>query len=195
MEGNKYLNEGNYQKAEKKIKLVALIILVLGLCVGGFLIYKGVTNPGAAKAAELGEKLEARRKELEDNGVQFSAFATYTDGDAYDLKIITRALDPSFNYCSSDEYKNNALTKDYCSAKNASSSYASTALIIVGGVICFITLMISGSVYMISKGRKVLSFTTQQFMPVAKEGLEEMSPYSGKVAEEITKGIKRGLGK
>ena len=30
-------------------------------------------------------------------------------------------------------------------------------------------------------------------MPVAKEGVEEMVPSAGKVAEEITKGVKKGL--
>lgn len=61
------------------------------------------------------KKLQEKKQKLEKNGVTYSTFATYNDGDKYDLKIITEALDPSFNYCVFDEYKNNDLTKAYCS--------------------------------------------------------------------------------
>ena len=191
MEENKYLNEEKYQKTEKTITIIAVLVLIIGLCVGGFLIYKGVAKPEAEKLEELATKLETRRKELESNGVKFSQFAQYTDGDAYDLKIITKALDPSFNNCAFDEYKNNSLTKEYCALKNSSGSSARTALIMVGAVICMITFMVSGMIFMIAKRRKMLAFTVQQVMPVAKEGIDEISPTIGKAAEEITKGIRK----
>ena len=53
MEENKYLNEKNYQKAKKKLTILALFVLLFGLCIGGFLIYKGVAKPNLAKVDEL----------------------------------------------------------------------------------------------------------------------------------------------
>ena len=64
------------------------------------------------------QKLEEKKKELETKGIKYSAFTEYTDGEKYDLKIVTEALDPSFNHCSFDEYKKNDLTKDYCALFN-----------------------------------------------------------------------------
>lgn len=197
MAENKYLNEEKYQKAEKSITLVAIIILVVGLCIGGFLIFNGVAKPGASKVEELKVVLETKKRELEANGVRFNVFAKYTDGDAYDLKIITNALDPSFNNCAFDEYKNNSITKEYCAAKNSTGSFASSTSIMFGVFICIFTCMISVVIFMQAKRRSILAFQVQQIMPVAKEGIDEMAPTIGKaageVAKEITKGIKKGL--
>ena len=53
MAENKYLNEEKYKKAEKTISLIAILVLVIGLCVGGFLIYKGIAKPGISKVESL----------------------------------------------------------------------------------------------------------------------------------------------
>ena len=42
MENKKYLNEENYQKTKKKIKVIAVIILVIGIIIGGSLIATGL---------------------------------------------------------------------------------------------------------------------------------------------------------
>ena len=41
--------------------------------------------------------------------------------------------------------------------------------------------------------REITAFTTQQVMPVAKEGINEMAPTIGNAAGEIAKGIKKGI--
>lgn len=68
--------------------------------------------------AEEKKKLEDKKKELEAKGIKYSTFAEYTEGEKYDLKIVTEALDPSFRHCSFPEYSENALTKDYCALFN-----------------------------------------------------------------------------
>ena len=223
MTENKYLNEEKYQKAEKSITLAAILVLVVGLCIGGFLIYRGVAKPGNSKVESLKVQLETKKRELEDKGIRFNTFAKYSDGEAYDLKIITNALDPSFNHCAFDEYKNNSITKEYCSAKNSTGHFASTTSTMFGAFICIATCMISGYIFMIAKRRHILAYQVQQVMPVAQEGLEkvaptigkagasiaeemapaigkvgatiakEMAPVYGEVAKEISKGIKEGL--
>ena len=42
MQNNEYLIEERYQKNEKKVVFLGIIILIIGLCIGGFLIYNGV---------------------------------------------------------------------------------------------------------------------------------------------------------
>ena len=193
MAENKYLNEEKYQKAEKSITLVAILILVIGLCIGGFLIYKGVAKPGTSKVEDLKVQLENKKSELEAKGIKFSSMAKYSDGEEYDLKIITNALDPSFDYCAFDEYKNNSITKEYCTAKNSTGDFASKGSMILGVFICIATCMISGFVFMFAKQRHIVAFQAQQVMPIAKEGIDEIAPTIGNAAGEIAKGIKKGL--
>ena len=149
-----YLTEENYEKGKKKLKMVAIIVLVIGLLIGGSLITVGIlkqskTNSNYSeetikklqndievekvnletKKIELEGKrdetlgiekrnLENKKQELISKGVKYDNFTKYDDGESYDLKIITKALDPSFNYCAFDEYENNELTKDYCLLSN-----------------------------------------------------------------------------
>ena len=99
MEKNVYLNEENYQKTEKKISFFAIFILIIGLCVGGYLIYNGVAKPNSSNVEVLKNQLEEKRQELLNKGIVYSVFTQYTDGEKYDLKIITDALDPRFDHC------------------------------------------------------------------------------------------------
>lgn len=193
MAENKYLNEEKYQKAEKSITLVAILILAIGLCIGGFLIYKGVAKPGTSKVEDLKVQLENKKSELEAKGIKFSSTTEYSDGEEYDLKIITNALDPNFDNCAFDEYKNNSITKEYCVAKNSTGEFASTGSIMLGVFICIATCMISGFVFIFAKQRHIVAFQAQQVMPVAKEGIDEIAPTIGNAAGEIAKGIKKGL--
>ena len=193
MAERKYLNEEKYQKTEKKLTVIAVLILVIGLCIGGFLIYRGIAKPGSAKVDELRAGLEKKKAELESKGVQYSDFAKYTDGEPYELKIITNALDPSFNHCSFEEYKNNSITKDYCKAKNSNGDMATALYIMFGIFICFTTCMIAFFIFTVAKRRHILAFAAQQTIPVAKEGIDEMAPTIGNAAGEIAKGIKKGL--
>lgn len=193
MAENKYLNEEKYQKAEKSITLVAILILVIGLCIGGFLIYKAVAKPGTSKMEDLKVQLENKKNELEAKGIKFDSAAEYSDGEEYDLKIITNALDPSFDHCAFDEYKNNSITKEYCTAKNSTGDFANIVSIMLGVFICIATCMISVFVFIFAKQRHIVAFQAQQVMPVAKESIDEIAPTIGNAAGEIAKGIKKGL--
>ena len=178
-------------------------------------------------------ELKSKINQLKSNGIEYDVFAKYTDGEVYDLKIIINALDPSFNNCAFDEYKNNDITKDYCLLKaelkkiettnvdfeRNFNSFGSTTLIMFGVFVVIATFMISGAIYMITKRREMLAFTTSQVMPIAKESLEEiapsiaefgkdfvkemtptakemakeMAPIYSEIAKEVTKGVKEGL--
>lgn len=208
MENKEYLTEERYQKTNKKIIVVSLMILLIGLSIGGFLVYNGIAKPNSSKVDSLQKTLEEKKKNLEDKGIVYDDFAKYTDGEAYDLKIITDALDPSFSHCEFDEYKNNSITKEYCAAKNSISGFNCTSSIMFGTFIIITSCMFSGVLYMNTKNREMAAYRAQQMMPIAQEGIEKMAPTIGKVgkeiaedmapvygdiAKEISKGIKEGL--
>ena len=46
MENKKYLTEENYESGKKKIKTIALIILIVGVLIGGSLIVTGLVKQG-----------------------------------------------------------------------------------------------------------------------------------------------------
>lgn len=50
-----------------------------------------------------------------------------------------------------------------------------------------------GQAKLLGNGRNIQAYFVQQNIPVAKEGIEKMSPSMGKAAEEVAKGIKKGL--
>ena len=122
----------------------------------------------------------------------------------YELKVITKVMDPSFNYCTFDEYKNNVNTKEYCDLKikiadmndefnKKFDSFTSIPFYMFGGFAIVASFMAFTSIYAFAKRREITAFTTQQVMPVAKEGMDEVSPNVGKMAKEIAKGIKAGI--
>ena len=84
MEDNNLLSEKKYQETEKLLTSVAIIVLVVGLCIGGLLIFNGVAKPGSSKVESLSEVLKEKKNELESRGVTFDGFTKYDDGDAYD---------------------------------------------------------------------------------------------------------------
>ena len=57
MDEKKYLNEEKYQKTEKGITVFAILILVVGLFIGGFLIYRGIAKPATSKVETLEKEL------------------------------------------------------------------------------------------------------------------------------------------
>ena len=219
----KYLNEERYKKGKGFLVLVAILILVIGVFIGGFLIYKGISKVKSnnatyseenkqAKIDKLNEELnaeklvlETRRDELRKKGIESSS--DYESGEKYELYLIVKVLDPSFDNCAFDEYKNSNITSKYCSLKNdledardedvsfdkSWNSFGAIPFFMIGGFLIFVTLMISGNVFVFAKRREIVAFTTQQVMPIAKEGAEELAPVAGNAVKEIAKGIKEGI--
>ncbi len=91
--------------------------------------------------------------------------------------------------------------------ENAGSALGGMGLFAIGGflsVFSFAIEGVGGMILFIAHRREITAYTTQQIMPVAKEGIEEMTPTmskvaedmapaAGKVAKEVAKGIKEGL--
>lgn len=221
MENKKFLNEETYQKTKKKVIIVAIIVLIVGILIGGSLIATGLkkqnkvnSNYSEESKQSLQEKitiekqkLETKKSKLESKGIKYDLFAKYSDGESYDLKIITQVLDPSFDYCAFDEYKNNSLTSTYCSYSQQLAdftdfnknfdSFGSIPFYMIGGFVILASCMIAGSIYLIAKRREIAAFSAQQIIPVAKEKIDTMAPTiggaMGTIGKELAKGIKDGI--
>ena len=210
-----YLDEEKYQRNARTVGNVSKILFLIAVVGAGILIFFGVrqivttakrTSPEGiaelqAKVDEEARPVRERKSELMNKGVMVST--DYNDEEGYELHVLNRALDPSFNYCSnSSELQNNKLTSKYCAAKNdledaqedTAQHYALSVPFFVGALMI---LMIFGTLglqaLLISKGREVAAFGAQQGMPVVKEGAEKLGPTMEKTAKHITKGIKDGL--
>jgi len=233
MSKKEYLTEENYQRTKRKISKIALIILLIGILIGGSIITVGIIKQSKINykyseenKEKVSKKLEKEKQnllnkkaELEAKGIKYNSFVSYTDGEAYDLYIITNVLDPSFDRCFSDEYKDNSLTSNYCSLKHelddiksefnkSFDSHDSIPFYIFGAFVIISSCMIAVAIYMMTKQREMLAFSAQQVMPIAQEGMEkmapsvgragasiakEMAPVYGEIAKEISKGIKEGM--
>ena len=98
-------------------------------------------------------------------------------------------------------FGNNAL------GENERGILDSMGLFAIGSFMSVFSFAIAGAggmCLMVAHRREITAYSTQQVMPIAKEGIEEMAPTvgkaaekmaptAGKFAEEITKGVKRGL--
>lgn len=222
MENKQYLNEERYQKNKKKITFVAIVVLIVGLLLGGFLIFTGLNQHSESNKQKLAEEkqkviaskeaLENKIKPIEDEIKELSR-VSYNDGkDAYydakdrieeleksieeekkNIETIEDALDDSFAHCEYDGPKNNYYTSQYCSLKVKVNENYNALFYVLGGFVLLITFAVSGSIYATAKGREITAFYTQQQMPVAKEGIDEMAPSASEAAKEIAKGVKEGL--
>ena len=74
MENKKFLNEERYQKNKKKITMVAILVLIIGLLVGGGLIATGISkqrkinsNYSQNSKAKLTKQLATEKQNLENS--------------------------------------------------------------------------------------------------------------------------------
>lgn len=218
----KYLTEENYKKGKEFLKVIAFVIILCGVLVGGSLILKGISksrNIDSAYSEELKQskidnlnqqinkektKLETKKAELEAKGIVASR--KYDSGESYDLYVITEALDPSISYCL-DEYLNNSLTEKYCSLKNEledvqDTDYSfendfnkmdSVPFYMIGVFIIIASFMFGGFILIVAHRREIAAFTTQQSMPVRQEAITKMAPTVGQAAGTIARDVAAGI--
>lgn len=206
-----YLNEENYQNAKGKILLVAKLVLVVGILIGGLLLGIGFYNNYKIKhvypkeIAKKEEKLDTMRRELKSEiqptldkitELQNTKFDGFND-EYYErqnqILRLKSEIAPVQNQISEiDLYFsmrwcfNPTVTSDVCELKEQ-SSFNNIPYFMIGGFIIVATLMISGGIFMFAKRREMMAFSLQQVMPIAQEGLEKVAPTVAKVGKEITK--------
>lgn len=203
-EKKEYLTEESYLKAKKKITIIAIVIFVVFLVVGGGLIFIGQNKKA--------EQEKANTELLKTNQERLSAIATekidivnqitskQEECDTMDMtaenwfsnhhKCQNERSDLQDKLTDLDTEEFKLENYIYASYNNFGYTMFGVFIIVAGG-------MIALSVYFIAKRREIAAFSTQQIMPVAKEGIEKMNPTiakaRGEIAKEIARGIKEGL--
>ncbi len=211
------LSEENYQKSKGKMKIISALIILTGVMIGGSLIYLGISknkeidnfySEESIKSYEekinkeeetanqelknIAEKLEQRKEKLKDAGIKYNISTTYEDKDAYELKLITDVLNPSFNYCHFDEYINFEATKEYCNKKAEIETIGkdnpydnvewdrdfkkndNIPFFMFGGFIILASIVFTLPILTLSKRRELLAFTARENLPIAEEVIEKL---------------------
>ncbi len=78
----------------------------------------------------------------------------------------------------------------------AGSMFSKFGLFSIGSILSTIGFGLTafgGVIMLVAHRREIAAYSTQQVMPIAKEGVEKMAPTLGIAAKEISKGIKEGL--
>lgn len=203
MAQGQYLTEENYNQMNKKFRLAALVILMVGLIGGGALIAVGVAK--SAKAKEATETVIAAAKErLDEINIEKTALESQYDSKQNECSSLKMGTDDWFS--ASTKCNNEALAikskiadleQEQFKLKNAHYEPEQYSFFYVLGAFCIIAgLMVSFGVFMITKRRVLLAHSVQTVMPVGKEVVEKVTPTAakaaGKVAESVAEGIKKG---
>ena len=203
-EKNVYLNEERYQKTNKKVKKLALIILFIAIIIGGGLIATGIILSNKSKS-DRQVKVDEIQVKINDIESQITTLAS--DIDALQIeqsKIFRDEHGFSDNYYAkqsemqSKQSEKSKLQIEESKLKTEKHKIENDfdyplLLCVLGGFIVLAGLPISFMAYIVSKRREIAAYSVQQVMPVAKEGIETVAPSVGVAAKEITKGIKDGL--
>ena len=214
MEKKELLSEERYQSTKSKISMVAIIILVIGLLVGGSLIATGVVKSiNAEKQITEVRSVEDIQTELDGINNQLAKLKAQqntefnANGFSENFYKLGNEIDKLQNKKSELNMEISKIKSGYYDNK-FKNSVSTAPFYMFGAFIIISSLMVSGSVFMFTKRREMLAFSMQQIMPVATEGLEkvaptvskvgkemmeEMAPAYGKMAKEISKGIKKGM--
>ena len=165
MKQTEYLSEERYQKNNAKVKNVGKILLIIGIItiVISFILLV-VGFIGAGNSAMNG--FNSISNEMSNN---FNSFGNINDGISANVSEVQNT---------------------------ASGIFGNIGMFAIGGFMLTIGfgLTIAGGIVMfIAHRREITAYTTQQVMPIAKEGIEKMTPTVGNAVKEIAKGIKEGM--
>lgn len=209
-EKKEYLTEKNYNKGKKIIMLISFLVLVVGLTIGGLLIYKGInekqkinntTNEQAEKDKQRLKEIETEKEELnkkisdkkyECDSIKMGTDSWFEKSNKCDNEVLS--LEEQVDELESEEFDLENTNYEFDKKYN---SVGSTRYFMFGGFIIIATLIISLSIFMFAKRREIMAFGMQQTMPLAQEGIEKMAPTvgnaAGTIAKDVAAGIKEGI--
>ncbi len=222
MAEGQYLSEENYNRVNKKIKIIALVILIVGLLAGGVLIAVGVMKTNEAErinkereTAALNESeaaraaAEERIKEIETEKTSLETEYSAKQQECDSLDMTASDWYATANQCrreaDSIQTEIGKLEMEQFELKNANYTVrydleqpGQYAFFYVFGAFCIVAgLMISLMTFLITKRRALRAYGIQSTMPVNKEAIEQYTPTAAKaagdVAGSVAEGIARGI--
>lgn len=217
-----YLTEENYQRVNKKFKTISLVVFIVGLIIGLGLIVFGIikTNEAnqineeraAAAEAEVNAKVAAAEQRLSEVQSELGSLKPQYDAKESECDSLNMQDPDWFAKKSQCQRESSAIYSDIMDLESeefqlehanftvyydkADSSWC-VVLYGVGGFIILASAIASLSIWLITKRRTLLAYHAQSVMPVAKEGIDEITPTAanaaGTVAESLAEGITRGI--
>ncbi len=146
--------------------------------------YYTVENSLTAKNSELFE-LQAKLADYQTELSLAEERASDTSSDS-----ANRPLDKIGSIIGPAQDVIDTATDGYTSAKYV-------PFYLAGGFIAIAGSLVALALFLFAKGREVAAFKAQQVLPLAKEGLDQLTPSAsraaGSFAESISRGIKNGL--
>lgn len=220
-----YLTEENYQRVNKKFKTISLSVFIVGLLIGlGFIILGIIkTNEAgqinaereAAATAEVQAKVAAAEQRLGEVQSELGSLNSQYDAKETECDSMDMGDSDWFakrNQCQREasnlqsqimDLESEAFQLEHANYtvyydKEMPEQYI--PFYIFGGFIILASAGIALAIWLITKRRTLLAYHAQSVMPVAKEGIDEMTPtvansagnIAGSVAEGIARGIKNG---
>ncbi len=194
MEDQTHLNEEKYKKNKKALTKVAIIIAILGVLIGGGLIVAGVmkkTNAGNASAIEAPTSSQA--ESLDDDSVSsdeiYETYENYSQRAQQMQKDFEEEFEESKK--ANEAQVQQIKQESEAESKRMHDDFVGTTMIMAGIFIAVVSLMAAGAIFKFAYTREIVAFQAQQVMPVAKEGIDQMTPTVAKsvgaIVGEVTK--------
>lgn len=211
-----YLNEENYQKANQKIKKVALIILILGLLIGGGLIAFGAIKQieankineerAAAAQAKVDADIAAAKTRLDEIKKEVATLEAEESAKELECDSLDMMADGWFaerNKCQQEvsaiRSKINDLDMEQFELENDEYTVyydmeqpIKYVPFYMFGAFCIIGgAMIGGAIWIITKRRAIRAYSAQQTLPVNKEIINEYSDPIADAAGKVASAVKQ----
>lgn len=218
MTQNKHLTEENYNRINKKLKTISLVILIVGVLAGGASIAFGAIKSSEAKrineeraAAALAESeaaVAAAKERL--SGIETEKASLESEYNAKQQEcgsLDMRASDwyTAVNQChreaSSIESKISDLEMEQFKLENANYKVSYDlelpekyiVFYIIGAFCIGAGLVTSLVIFLITKRRAIWAYGIQSTMPVNKEAIEGYTPTAAKAAGDIAGSVAEGI--
>ncbi len=185
MESEKYLDEAKYQKNKKKITILAIIVLIIGLSLGGGLITMGIIKTQNAKLSA--EDKNQIQLEIDDFNSQLSSLKAQQHQE-----VTSNGLSETYYNIGNEIDKIEDKIDELEDRLDNNNPYYAV-FYVFGAFTIILTFGIFATIYTTAKGREINAYYAQQQIPIAKEGIDVMAPTIGNAAGEIAKSIKRGI--
>ena len=215
---SQYLTEEHYNKVNKKIKIISLVILILGLAIGGGLIAAGLIKTAEAKktneeraAAALAESQAAaaaakeRLSEIETEKASLESEYNkkQQECDSLDMKASdwfakssqcnreSSSISSKISNLEMEQFK--LEHGDYNVRYNLEPLEKFIPLYVLGAFIAGAGVMTSLAVFLITKRRALRAYGIQSTMPVNKEAAEQYASTAAKAAGDIASSVAEGI--
>ena len=221
---NQYLTEENYNKANKKIKKISLVVFVTGLIVGSGLIIFGLIKSNeaerineeraAAAAAEVEAKTAETKNRLSEIEVELAALNTKLEAKEQECDSIPMSSASWFEDSSKCSREASSIRTEITNLDLEQFTLDNTHHTVVYDkerpeiYVLFYVLgsfaILAGSgtaliIYLITKRRALRAYGIQSTMPVNQEAVKSYTPTvaeaAGQVAGSVAEGIAKGIKK